>query len=245
MGTLANRLRCDRALPACHNCLINLPQAEPCDYSLTRDYLDLLNSRHGSKRPRHDEPSLPTPQPSAASPPKENEGEEDDNNEDDSISTAASNTSGVDGDDEDSDSTKTTAHDGLREKLERLERLINGLVESHKCHCENKKKMKKESELKTEDKMETRYSDDELDDDSETADDNQSANSRIGESAWGSFISEVSGPFKFPWRRSEKERKSLQTIPGTQKVNAWQQKLGRHPASENSSRTHLSGTPKT
>jgi hypothetical protein len=195
---LADRLRCDRALPACGNCLDNLPQTESCDYSLTRDYLELLNSRQKTKRLRRHKPSLPTPAPSTASPPpkiKEEEEEDDDDDDDDgSVTSITPSTTHDDGDDEDSDSTTKTTHDGLRQKLDRLERLINGLVESHKSCCESKKKQK---DLEKAGKLQSRASEEDLGDShSIAADDNQSTNSRVGESAWGSFVSEVSRPSK-------------------------------------------------
>lgn len=109
-------------MPACSNCT-SRPEVERCDYSMTRDY-HKLSSRYGRRCRQGAQPLTPEPPDRAL--------------DNDLASMAASEGKNHDQDQDDQDPTTT---ERLREKLERLERMIGSLMESHNNKCRRAKEL--------------------------------------------------------------------------------------------------------
>lgn len=118
------RLRCDRTLPSCNNCL-SRPDVEHCDYSNPR------HSRCGGRRScRSELATAPAPAAGPAHPPTPPElpdAAEDEEEEEEGDDDGGSQNAG-EGERSERASEKT-----MREKLERLERMIASLMESKAC----------------------------------------------------------------------------------------------------------------
>lgn len=100
---LSNRLRCDRSLPACSNCM-SRSEAASCDYSMTKNYPQIIDKSTQRSRAARDPP---TPEPSETPSDADSSLDASDLREEKKVS------------------------DKLRQKLERLELLISDLMENH------------------------------------------------------------------------------------------------------------------
>jgi hypothetical protein len=113
VSSFPNRLRCDRSLPACGNC-ISRSEAESCDYSKTKNYPQIADQSaprsHAGRDP-------PTPEPSE---------------------TPSDTNSSLDASDV---REEQKVSEKLRQKLERLELLIGDLMENHPT-CSSHKECK-------------------------------------------------------------------------------------------------------